>query len=374
MQVKISSIDIYKADIPFKLKFRHSSKERDSSESVFIKLRLSDGTVGFGESLPRAYVTGEDQDSVVKRLRKVLPERFAGKAFECFDDVVRFLMSVDDINCAAKCVIELALLDAAGKAFGCSVSDGIGKGEGSELIYSGVISGDSLAKLALSAVKYRFYGLRHIKAKVGSAEDAKRLSLIRLISGSRADIRVDANGVWGADEAIVKMSRLSRYRISAVEQPVGKDDPAGLKKVSENITEPVMADESLCTKQDAERLISERACKMFNIRLSKCGGILDSIEIAGMARKAGIAYQIGCQVGESGILSAAGRHFAACVDGIRYLEGSYGNRLLFEDVVREKILFGRGGVAGQMSGFGLGVTVDEERLEKYITERVELKC
>ena len=111
---------------------------------------------------------------------------------------------------------------------------------------------------------------------------------------------------------------------------------------------------------------------MFNIRISKCGGLIDSLKIAEFAAESGVSYQLGCQVGETGILSAAGRHFASCVDGVKYLEGSYAKFLLVEDIVREDISFGYGGFAGPITGTGLGVTVDEKVLRKYVTDSVTI--
>src|SRR5207248_4138084 len=61
---------------------------------------------------------------------------------------------------------------------------------------------------------------------------------------------------------------------------------------------------------------------LFNVRLSKCGGFIPSLRLAQLARQHGLGYQLGCQVGETALLSAAGRHFATSVAGIRYLEGS----------------------------------------------------
>jgi len=133
-----------------------------------------------------------------------------------------------------------------------------------------------------------------------------------------------------------------------------------------------MADESICDMADAKKLAEIKACGMFNIRISKCGGLLNSLKIADFAASAGISYQLGCQVGETGVLSAAGRHFASRVDGIRYLEGSYAKFLLAEDIVAEDISFGYGGFADPVTGVGLGVNVNEKVLQKYTDSRITI--
>jgi muconate cycloisomerase len=88
------------------------------------------------------------------------------------------------------------------------------------------------------------------------------------------------------------------------------------------------------------------------------------MRIAEIAADAGLTTIVGAQVGESGLLSAVGRHLAACV-APRYLEGSAGRLLLREDVTRERIIPGRAGRARPHPGAGLGVTVAEAVLARH---------
>ncbi len=373
MNTKVSKIDVFSANIPFKRSFKHVSKKREISESVFVRLEMKDGTVGFGESLPRPYVTGESQKSVTARLEQILPAFLLGRTFQSFDETVEFSSSFDELTGAAKCAFELALLDSTAKVFKCSVAKALGGIKTGRLRYSAAIGADSVCKTKISALKFRLYGIKDIKLKVGDESDIERLKTARAFLGRNRDIRLDANCAWSAEEAIEKLTVMRDFNFSLIEQPVRKDDIDSLKKVSDAIPEPVMADESVCNMEDARRLVEQKACDMFNIRISKCGGILDSLKIAEFAAQSGISYQLGCQIGEAGILSAAGRHFASCVNNVKYLEGSYAKFLLVEDIVAEDISFGYGGFAHPLTGTGLGVTVDEKALNRYVTDRVTIK-
>ena len=373
MKARVSKIDILSVNIPFRMKFRHSSASRDVSESIFVRIELDSGETGFGESLPRRYVTGEDQASVMDDLKRVLPGSTMGRAFDSFEEVIDFCGYFQDLAGASKCAHELALLDVFGRYFNRPVSDALNGPKNDRISYSAAIGGDSVFNTALSAFKYRLYGIRDIKLKVGDGKDLDRLKAVRRFGGKDADVRIDANCAWGPDEAIEKLTVMRDYNFSVIEQPVKKEDIDSLKKVSDAIPEPVMADESLCDLKDARALAVGRICDMFNIRISKCGGILDSLKIAGVADSSGISYQLGCQVGESGVLSAAGRHFATCVKGVRYMEGSYARYLLESDVTAESVDFGYGGLAGPIEGPGLGVTVDEKILNRYVTDRVSIR-
>jgi muconate cycloisomerase len=202
-----------------------------------------------------------------------------------------------------------------------------------------------------------------VKIKVGNNKDLDILSQVRQTLGEEVDLRVDANGAWSAEEAEERITAMMAYGISSVEQPVAKENIKGLKRVSESVPIPVIADESVCFEQDAENLASQKACQIFNLRLSKCGGILAAARIHEIGRKQGIGAQLGCQVGETGILAAAGRHLAASRE-LLYLEGSYASYLLKEDIVNEPVSFGMGGLAQPLAGHGLGVTVNEDALQR----------
>jgi muconate cycloisomerase len=91
-----------------------------------------------------------------------------------------------------------------------------------------------------------------------------------------------------------------------------------------------------------------------------------------LAQRSGLGLQLGCHPGETAILSAAGRHVASRVDGIRWVEGSYDRHILRSNVSVEDITFGYGGWAKPLNGPGLGIQVDPTALDAMVTERKEL--
>ena len=113
-------------------------------------------------------------------------------------------------------------------------------------------------------------------------------------------------------------------------------------------------------------------CDLFNIRLSKCGGFIPSLRLVQLARRHGLGCQLGCQVGETAILSAAGRHFASSVADLRYLEGSYDHHLVREALATRDFTFQRGGKAPALAGPGLGVVIDSAALARVTVRKVQL--
>ncbi|MGH9551175.1 MAG: hypothetical protein ACRD3W_17465, partial [Terriglobales bacterium] len=100
-------------------------------------------------------------------------------------------------------------------------------------------------------------------------------------------------------------------------------------------------------------------------------GVLAAKEISRIACQAGIARHMGAQVGESGILSAAGRAFAAAQDTFDNCEGSNNLFLLKTDITRENLNVGPGGTGKLLSGDGLGVTILPKRLQSMVSGTTE---
>jgi L-Ala-D/L-Glu epimerase len=367
----IEAVEVMTVRLPFRFSFGHALADRRESTNVFVCVRLDDGTVGYGEGVPREYVTGETVEGALSALVERQVPAILGRTLADRDEVPAL---VDEIPLAApdgghdgsaRCALELAVLDAAGKHFGCSVGHWLGPQEPT-VHYDAVLPFASPRKVAVLAVGMRAFGAKRVKLKVGGVleREARAVRALRRVLGRGVDIRVDANCAWSADHALQALERLRPFGISAVEQPVPGDDLDGLRRVTSEAPEAVIVDESLRTVDEARLLASTRACDAFNIRVSKCGGLLPSLQIARVAADAGLFTVVGAQVGESGILSAAGRHLAAAI-APRYVEGSGGRLLLKADLIEENVIPGRGGRAATFAGPGLGVRVKPDALRRY---------
>lgn len=381
---RIARLEVLTAELPFRFSFGHALAERRSSDNVYVKVTLDDGTVGFGEGVPRDYVTGETTEGAVRAITERFGPALLGRVLPDADAVPRILGEVASagaprarqvVDGAAWCAVELAVLDAAGKAFACPVGRWLGPARAPVVRYTAVIPFVSRRLMAPLACALRALGLREVKLKVGTdlERELAALRVLRRILGRRADLRVDANGAWSATQALDAIARMRVYGISAIEQPVPADDLDGLRRVTEGTPETILVDESLRTAEEAAALVAARACDGFNIRVSKCGGLLASARLARIAAEAGLVSVVGAQVGESAILSAAGRHLAVAI-APRHVEGSAGRLLLREDLGAEDVLPGWGGRARAPRGPGLGVRVREETLGRYGRSRATLEA
>jgi len=200
-----------------------------------------------------------------------------------------------------------------------------------------------------------------VKVKLGFEDDMAFLKKIRSELGADCDMRVDVNGAWTPEQTLGNLPGLVDLGISCLEEPITSPDLQIWAEIREKSGVPIMADESVCNLEDAIRLIHHKAVDAFNLKLSKLGGASRCLEIAQLARRHGISVQLGCQVGELGILSAAGRHLASATPGLVHLEGCL-TRFFVRDVIHEDLSPGPGGLAEPLNGPGLGINIIEQEL------------
>jgi L-alanine-DL-glutamate epimerase-like enolase superfamily enzyme len=355
--------------LPLRFPIEHSLANNTHTNSLVIRLQDAGGSTGYGEGVPRPYVTGETVDTAQGFIR----ERAAGLLLDraiAPDQALGWLMrnvAEADLDAApaAACALETALLDLAGKAMGQPLSQLLGGARRAEAVYGAVLpfTGPELYERLLQQTAAM--QMPEVKLKVGRGDDLERLARLRDVLGSEVRLRVDANACWDPREAALQIQAMAPYGVEAVEQPVAALDLAGLAQVKQEVAPLVMADESCCTPEQARELIASQAVDGFNLRLSKCGGPARTMALIDMAQEAGLKTQLGCQVGELGVLSALGRHIACARPELIYLEGSLGKYYLQEDVIKEDLSFAPGGAAPALSGPGLGVTVVDEALAPF---------
>jgi muconate cycloisomerase len=384
--LRIVELTAYQVRIPLRKAIRHASHHRTETDNLVVRCVLADGTEGFGEGVPREYVTGETVESSLALLcqsdlgAQLEPCGSFAEAAALAERLRLTPVPGDERGChgnAARCALELAILDAYGRYFReplAAVTRLLAPDlyqPRSWVRYSGAITSAQGLKLRLTLWTMRFYRFRQLKMKVGipGQDDVQRLKMARRRLGWRVDLRVDANEAWTPNDVVERIRALETFGISAVEQPVPHGVVDVLAEVRRQVRVPIMHDESLCSQWDAERAIERGTCDLFNLRLSKCGGFVPSLRLAQLALRHGLGYQLGCQVGETALLSAAGRHFASSVTGIRYLEGSYDRHLVREALGQRDLTFRWGGWAPALTESGLGVEVDPTALERVAVKK-----
>jgi muconate cycloisomerase len=270
---------------------------------------------------------------------------------------------------AALCGLELALLDVLGKSEGKSIMDYLPKAFLSKKIhYGAILPLDHTERIEKLTRIIRGLDIRRVKIKMGRdlKENQEICQTVYSVLGKDCELKVDVNGAWERETALDHLSLIADYHVEVVEQPLapGAPDIAEVSGRLKACGAKIMADESASSFHDVKMLVEEGHYNMINVRLSKCGGFRRSFRIIDFLREKGVPYQVACQLGESGILSAAGRALSLhCKDAL-YHDGSYDEFLLKENVTTQNVSFGRGGEAGPLGGVGLGVEVSGSILRR----------
>lgn len=385
--LRIREVQIYPLEIPLRLKFEHAAATRSVADPVLVRLIPESpyGEIsGWGETLARKYVTGETADSVINTVGKAFATRLLEFRPRSFAEALEFVDGLpnyhaDRLVLAARAAVELAILDLAGKAFARKLTDVAGwvdqpgfqlPGSAKTCTYSGIAAGSG-GKLKWGLRLQRWYGLRDFKLKVAVPgwEDKLRAThriLKRALTRGQVTLRVDANGGWNLADARAAAETLQQYGVCALEQPLppqADENELGVLADELNGTLDICADESLRTPADAQKLLRQ-GVRLFNIRIAKCGGLLPSLRIADTVIRNGGQCQLGCLVGETSLLTAAGAAFLQLCPNLRFAEGAFGRFLLAIDIVKKPLRFGHGGRLRFPTGPGLGVNVDLRRVEQ----------
>jgi L-alanine-DL-glutamate epimerase-like enolase superfamily enzyme len=278
--------------------------------------------------------------------------------------------------------VDLALLDAFGRATGEPARPAVGAkapaaADLRRYRYSGVVSAGRGWPYALSLLKLRAFGFRQVKLKLEHDGAVRAARTARRLLGRRADLRVDANMAWDVEQALEVIGRLQAVGIRSFEQPVASTDLAGLARLVAEAPAGIMVDEGLTDRDSLQRFIAHRACTAANVRISKCGGLIGAYARCREALDAGLVLQVGCQVGESSLLSAAHltllSALAPLTPGVRFAEGCFGRHLLREDPAAPLVQFRYGGrPPPRPPGAGLGVQIDLAALQRHMVDQASV--
>ncbi len=241
---------------------------------------------------------------------------------------------------------------------------------------SGVIPMYPPKVAAQTLVQFAQLGVRNFKIKLGPDPGANRtvLSACRAAAGDGADLRVDANGAWQPSDAEAHLDVCAAAGVSAIEQPFSVEASGADVALRCGVKRGFLfiADEGFLSERDLDRISQAGTYRLLNFRLAKNGGLTRVLRLARTAADRGIGHQLGCMVGETGILSALGKIAASLLPAPRWVEGCYDRILYAEHLADQDFGFRSDGTAPVIRGAGIGYTISEKRLARFAVSRVKL--
>ena len=254
------------------------------TEAVVVVAELNDGSHrGRGESVPYARY-GETPDGIVAAIEAVRPMLRQG--LDCA--TLQRAMPAG----AARNALDCAYWDVNAKRTGRRAYELAGIGKPAPLVTAYTISLASAAGMAAAAERASWRPL--LKVKLGSDDDGARIAAVRR-AAPRAQLIVDANEGWNADNFAQNLAACADAGVTLIEQPLREGCDDALARIKRPI--PVCADESVRDRASLDALTGKYDA--INIKLDKAGGLSEALALAAEAERRGFVIMVGCMVATS---------------------------------------------------------------------------
>ncbi len=366
---RIVEFRVHSVSIPAKAVHSHGSGDVGGINSVLLELVTDSGLTGWGEAAPWPVFTGTAAGNAAALDIHIRP-RVIGH------DPVQVEVLMHDIETAlvghpeAKAALECALLDLTGQIAGLSIAELVGGRHRESVPLSFSVANPDFARDLEDIARIWEDGVRIFKLKTGFAEhafDLGRLEALRETYGDGIKLRIDYNQGLPTYDAIRRIRDLESFAPDFVEQPVRMTHRAAMAEITRAVDVPIMADESVFGPKDALDGASARIADIFSLKIMKSGGIRRTIEVAAIARAAGIEVYGGCMF-ETSVAHGAGAQLMAAIPDLRlgcefYMSSYYAEA----DIATEPFPV-RNGQVHTPSAPGLGIIPDGQVVKRYRTE------
>jgi muconate cycloisomerase len=387
----IASVALYRVSLPTRREHKWTGLTEPIGGYVIVKIADENGLAGWGEApvlkdwggeFGRYFgeTPGTTVSVTTQYLAPAIRGCIPGEIAEIHERMSRAIKGFP----YAKAALEFAAYDLAGKQCGLPVHRLLGGALRRKIAVThsiGLLGFEDAEREAAQAVRE---GVRTIKIKIGVEpdRDVEMVRRLRDTVGPGTALCVDANqGYRTVGEAVRTFRRMERSDLIYFEQPV--EGIERLAEVARAIDVPVMADESAWNAHDVIQIAEKRAAQIVSIYTTKPGGLYRAMEVAAVARAAGIICNVNGSV-ETGVGNLANLQLAAaaapvvlsCVVPVStpaeaQSPGNIAGIYYTDDLIAEPMRFVDGAI-DLPSGPGMGIPVDEAKIRQYTVETVKM--
>lgn len=265
--------------------------------------------------------------------------------------------------------IDIALWDIKGKALGLPIWKLLGGGFHEKLrVYASSLWGRNSQATRELAQRYRDRGFTAVKFgwdPMGKDENTD-IALVREARaglGDNVDLLVDAGLAWTAKTAIRRARAFEEYNIFLLEEALAPDDYDGYRKLSQAVDIPIAAGEEESGRQSFIELMDRGQVDVIQVDLSRVGGFTEAMKVATLAADRGV------MVANHGFTTyinvAAALHFLNSIPNTLIVEFVAEEQTTLRDQVTKQRLLATDGFVGIPMEPGLGIDLDDEKLEAF---------
>ncbi len=387
----IASVALYRVSLPTRREHKWTGLTEPIGGYVIVKIADENGLAGWGEApvlkdwggeFGRYFgeTPGTTVSVTMQYLAPAIRGCIPGEIAEIHERMSRAIKGFP----YAKAALEFAAYDLAGKQCGLAVHRLLGGALRRKIPVTHSIGLIGFEEAEREAAQVMREGIRTIKIKIGVEpdRDVEMVRRVRDTVGPAIALCVDANqGYRTVGEAVRAFRRMERSDLIYFEQPV--EGIERLAEVARAIDAPVMADESAWNAHDVIAIAEKRAAQIVSIYTTKPGGLYRAMEVAAVARAAGIICNVNGSV-ETGVGNLANLQLAAaaapvvlsCVVPVStpaeaQSPGNVAGIYYNDDLIAEPMRFVDGAI-DLPSGPGMGIPVDEAKIRQYTVETVNM--
>lgn len=371
----LGKVDTFIVDVPTIRPHVLAMATMYAQSMVIVRITDADGVEGIGEGTTIGGLSyGEESPESIKSAidTYIVPILRVCNLARVKETMAQVSKSVRG-NHFAKCAIETALLDMAGKRLGVPVSELIGGGRvRSSLPVAWTLASGNTAQdieegeAMLAQRRHRIFKLKIGKRDV--ADDVAHVGAICKALSGRASIRVDVNQNWSEAQSVRGMTMLHDVGVDLVEQPVARDALDAMARLSTQQQVPLMADEALNGPRSAFRIASAAAAGVFAVKIAQSGGLHPASEVAAIANAAGIGLYGGTML-EGGVGTVASAHLFSTFTELAWGTELFGPLLLTEEILATPLVYADFELAVPQDP-GLGIALDEDKIARLRRDSV----
>lgn len=338
--MKIEKIIVGRVNIPYIEEFPTSFTVYRSVKNVIIEIHTDEGIVGIGEGAPLPGLYGETQDSAVGAIKFLKPELIGLDPF----DIVHAHKIMDRMlpigNFCAKCAIDIALHDIVAKKLNVPLYQILG-GKTRDNYSTHIATRPGTGDEMVAEIQQRASeGFRVFKVKL-SGNAGEDLELIKYLLDNVSEdllLNLDVNQGWNVYESVRIVNQIAHYpsyrNNLMIEQPIRSQDLDGLAFITKQSTVPIIADDAVCTKEQALEVVKRQAAHVINVKITKAGGYHPAKQIIGICEAAGMPYIVD-EITETRVCGTAVSHLALTVSDL-----VYGGCTCFKHLQKDTVLSG----------------------------------
>lgn len=364
--LRIRRVDAIPVGLPLKKPVVMAGERIERSMNLLVRIEAENGLVGWGEASSAAQMTGDLLPGMVAAVESWLAPLLVGQdvrqravlAARCTKALVG--------NTGAKCAVDMALADLAGRHLGVALAELFGGALREDLLPMYLLGNPRIEDDIAEARRELEAGWRFFKLKIGikhPLEEAEAAVEVRRCLGPDIALCADANTGMTLASARLFAQHARDAGLLFIEQPLAGEDFDGMAALARTCDIPLNGDESIGSVSDLRALHRMGAIQGANVKTIKLGGVGPAVRAMWACDTLGLSINLACKVAESSIAAAAVAQLGCLAPNLDW-GLNVTQHYLAEDVCDVPVPIERGSLR-RPAGPGLGVEVSDERVGRF---------